>query len=626
VARIKSDYRETISELLNNFTTQFNDWSHSRKTLSLNQAHGSPSNLLDLYAAVDIPECETFGSPYFPIPGLRHDSISANSVPPDLNMLKFASSAAHVSGKKLVSCETFTWLGEHFKTSWAQCKPAIEQAFLAGVNHMFYHGTTYSPKEAGWPGWLFYASLNVVPDNSLWPHINALNTYIARCQSVLQSGKPDNDIAVYWPVYDLWDNAKGRDMPFAVHNINEWLQATSFYAAVQQLQQDGFGVDYFSDNMLTASSVENNGLISAGKIAYKVLVIPKTKFLPYNTWQKILSLVTDGLTVVTSNIQFMQPGLQGSGNNQYSNIKLIPFTPSGNIQKAVIGKGQIILSNKIEEALQYVKIEGETLPASGLKFIRRKIPGGKYYYIVNHTATNIDTFITLQYKAAGIVLLDPQTGKTGVVSFKSINNSTQFYLSLQPGEAVIVQLSDTPIKGASWHYHSELSQKIRFQNSWQLRFKEGGPELPRDTVLSYPVDWTTFSDTTYQNFSGTGVYSTSFSINKDDKTVYELHIDSLYESAKIIMNGKDGGYIWSIPNKLDITNQLHSGNNTISIEAANLMANRIRYMDRNNISWKNYQEINFVNIHYKPFDASGWQVMPSGIAGEIYIKAIKIKD
>lgn len=627
VARIKSDYRQTISDLLlTNFTKQFTEWSHSKKALSLNQAHGSPGNLLDLYTAVDIPECETFGSTYFPIPGLRHDSIPANSDPPDLNMLKFASSAAHVSGKKLVSCETFTWLGEHFKTSWAQCKPEVEQAFLAGVNHMFYHGTTYSPKEAGWPGWLFYASLNAVPNNSLWPHINALNTYIARCQSVLQSGDPDNEIAVYWPVYDVWHNAKGRDMPFGVHNINEWLQPTSFYTTVQQLQQDGFGVDYFSDKMIADASVKNNAIISSGKTAYKVLVMPGTKFLPNAAWEKILSLVKDGLTVITSNIQFKQPSLPGLRNDEYSNLKNIEFTASGNIQKTVIGKGQIILSNRIEDALQYLKIEGETLPKQGLKFIRRKIADGKYYYIVNHTATSIDTFVTLQYKAAGAMLLDPQTGKTGVVPVKIIDNSTQLYLSLQPGEAIIVQLSDTPVKGASWHYHSKTSEKINFENSWKLHFKEGGPELPRDTVLSYPVAWTTFSDTVYQNFSGAGVYSTTFNINKEGKKVYELHIESLYESAKITVNGKDAGYIWSIPYKLDITPFLQDGNNAISIEVANLMTNRIRFMDRNQISWRNYHEINFVNIQYKPFDASAWQVMLSGIAGQVYIKAINIKD
>src|SRR5690606_10175561 len=117
-------------------------WAHHRDAITKNQAHGSPGNLIDLYATVDIPEVETFGSSFFPIPGLRRDSADIRNVDPDPIMLKFASSAAAITGKPLVSSETFTWLTEHFKTALSQCKPEVEQAFLAGVNHVFYHGIT----------------------------------------------------------------------------------------------------------------------------------------------------------------------------------------------------------------------------------------------------------------------------------------------------------------------------------------------------------------------------------------------------------------------------------------------------------------------------------------------------
>jgi len=51
----------TMSDLmLENFTQHFTEWAHSKKAINTNQAHGSPGNLLDLYAAVDQPECETF--------------------------------------------------------------------------------------------------------------------------------------------------------------------------------------------------------------------------------------------------------------------------------------------------------------------------------------------------------------------------------------------------------------------------------------------------------------------------------------------------------------------------------------------------------------------------------------
>jgi hypothetical protein len=52
------------------------------------------------------------------------------------------------------------------------------------------------------------------------------------------------------------------------------------------------------------------------------------------------------------------------------------------------------------------------------------------------------------------------------------------------------------------------------------------------------------------------------------------------------------------------------------------MANRIAYMDRNNMEWRKYHEINFVNINYKGFDASKWLIQPSGLDGNIVIKPV----
>ncbi|UZJ66002.1 hypothetical protein OKW96_07800 [Sphingobacterium sp. KU25419] len=128
-----------------------------------------------------------------------------------------------------------------FKTSLSQTKPEVEQLFLAGVNHIFYHGTTYSPQEVPYPGWLFYASVNFVPHNSFWDHLSSLNQYITRVQSVLQSTKANHELLVYWPVYDLWNNAEelhashsddGKevwDKALKVHDVDDWLHPTAFY-------------------------------------------------------------------------------------------------------------------------------------------------------------------------------------------------------------------------------------------------------------------------------------------------------------------------------------------------------------------------------------------------------------
>ena len=234
-ARVKSDYRETIADMmLENVFPQWVEWCRARGIRTRNQAHGSPGNLLDLYALAGIPETEMF-----------HQDRSTL-------VARMASSAAHVTGRGLVAAETGTWLKEHFTETLADIKALADQLFLSGVNHVVYHGTAYSPDDAPWPGWLFYASTEMNPRNSIWRDVPALNAYITRAQSILQSGTPDNDVLLYWPIYDLWHDAAGTPVRLTVHG-REWLEGQPLGHLAQRLADRGFSYDYVSDRQLAGA-------------------------------------------------------------------------------------------------------------------------------------------------------------------------------------------------------------------------------------------------------------------------------------------------------------------------------------------------------------------------------------
>ncbi|MCD9855362.1 glycoside hydrolase [Epilithonimonas sp. JDS] len=622
--RVKSDYRETLNELiLNNFTKDFTNWAHSKNSKNTNQAHGSPGNLLDLYAAVDIPESETFGSSIFEIPGLKRDTADIQkSDMPDFNMLKFASSAANVTGKKLTSNETFTWLTEHFKTSWSQAKPEVEQVFLSGINHVFYHGTTYTPADVKFPGWLFYASVNFIPENSLWPHLKGLNSYIERTQSVLQNGKSDNELLIYWPVYDQWASPKGKDVTFKVHNIEKWLVPTPMYENMNKLSKMGYSLDMISDKMIGESKSENQKIqVSKEGSAYQVLIIPELTYLPESTLKNIIDLAQNGASIIFQNEPKDIPGnfeVEKRRTQLKSLWNQIPFqNQTGNVKFANVGKGKIVLSSDVAKALEYLKIEREKLTDTGLKFVRRQFDGGKYYYIVNHTSKEINQNIPLNFVGKQVTLMNPENGDYGLA--KTQNNSVK--VQLKSGESLIIKnTEDIYTSIPNWYYAEKTEAPILLNQPWQLTFKEGGPELPKTKTLDKLQPWTYFTeDASTQSFSGTGVYTTTLKLKKKNGDDYLLKFDKLYESAKVIVNGQDAGIVWSLPFEINIGKYLKKGKNTIQIEVCNLMANRIRDMDQKKIQWRNYHEINFVNINYKPFDASNWKVQPSGLDGEIQL-------
>lgn len=620
IARLKSDYRQTMDELLlENFTKNWTNWAHGLKSLTKNQSHGSPGNLLDLYGAVDIPETETFGSSLFDIPGIRRDPADVRNVDPDPMMSKFASSAAHTGGKTLVSSETFTWLTEHFKTSFSQCKPEAEQLFLSGVNHIFYHGTTNSPENVPWPGWLFYASVEMNPNNSLWPHAKGLNDYIARCQSILQTGKADNELLIYWPIYDVWNKAKGLDMSLSVHEIDKWLHPSAFYKLAVDLKKTGYSFDFASDRLLARTKAENGAILTAKNASpYKVLIVPSCNLMSHETLENIVQLANAGATVIFQALPKDVPGLEEleSRRAKFKNIlSSVIFSKAENgSMTCKIGKGKIILANEVEPALTQNAINGEALINSGLQFIRRKSGETTYYYLVNHTAKDVDTEIPLNINGR-TVILDPQNGRTGLASMAG----NKVRVQVKSGESLFLNVSKTPVQNFPWNYLNKKGNPFVLNNPWTLHFTDGGPELPADQKLEKLISWTKLSDPKLAAFSGTGIYESDFYLSAKTAREYVLSLHQVDESARVWINGQLVGILWSVPFEARIGKYLKPGNNTIKVEVVNLMANRIRDMDRKKIEWRKYHEINFVNINYKNFDASNWPLMSSGLIGPVSI-------
>ena len=282
--RAIADYRECLGTLLvENFIDPWIAWCHGHGSLVRNQSHGSPANLLDVYAAVDIPECETYGRSPFDIPGLRQDPIGRPN-DGDPAVLKLASSAAHVAGKKYTSSETLTWMTEHFRTSLSQCKPEIDQMFASGVNHVYFHGAPYSPKGAEFPGWLFYASINMSPTGSLWKDAPALFKYIERCQAFLTAGSPDSDFYLYFPVYDLWSSrTETAYMMFDIHSMGRTMPAVK--AAMNGIVAAGFDADYISDKQLLEHNID------------KPVIVPAVQLMPVETVRRLAELKKQGVPV-----------------------------------------------------------------------------------------------------------------------------------------------------------------------------------------------------------------------------------------------------------------------------------------------------------------------------------------
>ena len=567
-APILSDYRETLGDLLlENFTQQWTAWAHSHGAITRNQAHGSPANLIDCYAAVDIPEIEGFGLSEFGIQGLRQDPGKTRKNDSDFSMLKYAPSAAHICGKPYTSSETFTWLTEHFRTSLSQLKPDIDLMFCAGVNHMYFHGTCYSPKDDPWPGWKFYASIDMSPTNSIWRDAPYFMQYVERCQRFLQWGQPDNDFLVYLPVRDMWQKQPERLlMQFSIHQMGKL--APEFIQSILDIDRSGFDCDYISERYILTTSFVNGMLQTAAGTRYKALVIPGSGKMPEKVKQHIETLQSQGATIIY--------GTQAAD----------------------------LMAAAKPEALKR---------ECGLKAIRRHNPTGYHYFIANLSPRDIQDRLPLAVSFKDAVWFNPLNGDITAATF----SGDSIDISLHSGESMILQVYDKPLaeRPAMQASSQDHCKDIILQGPWTLTFVEEAPKVANTFQLDRLQTWETLPDDSARVTMGTGVYTTRFKLSKreDPKGPWMIDLGDVRESARVYINGQFIGCAWSVPFILSCRNALKVGDNELRIEVTNLPANRIADLDRRGVKWRKMEEINVVDINYQRTTYDTWDPVPSGL-------------
>ena len=657
--RIIADYRQTFAELLyEKFLATWTGHSHGLGLKTREQAHGAPANILDLYAEADIPETESFGSSAFKIPGVITD--------PDFNpttfgrpnplILKFASSAANLSGKKLVSAETTTWLANHFKVSLSQIKPQLDELFTSGINHVMLASSASSPADVPWPGWIFYASTDFGHNTSFYEFLPAFSDYIKTCQEILQDASADNDLMLYFPFSEVISTV-GKDMgnlvTLDVHHPEKWLYPSDFGKLARELLDRGISFDFISDNQLRALPVQSK----------KTILIPDCRIIPVETAAALEKLVSGSSTVLFHN---RQPD-DVPGFYQVTERRKMLAEINGKMLQEKDSKkpqNQISVGADIYAALADAGINGEPFGREGLRYIR-KVKGDETIYFVTNLAGDFhEGWIKPGTPGRNVMRFDPLTHKSHLLERDS---DGRIFLQLDPGESCFIRINDfiknqaSPDSGVA-NYSNHPANKPRaianqdylissasasssafatsaFATSafalpgpWKITFSGGGPVVPQPAKGINLGSWTTLADTLCQWYSGVGIYETDFTLPKEFRQPkgkgkgterpgqegYRLNLGDVREAAEVWINGHYLGRAWSVPFRLDIAPEfLKSGNNHLKVAVTNHAVNRVIWQDRNKVPWKNYF---FVDITYNDFSAKLWSPVASGLLGPVTLE------
>lgn len=587
VGRLRADYRRTVSQLMVDETFPiWAEWCRSRGIRTRNQAHGSVADNFDFYTVADIPECEIF----LPDPGTYETP-------------KLASSAAQVMGGNLVSAETGTWLDEHFNETFEQMKRLVDELFVRGVNHIFYHGTVYSPDDAPWPGWLFYASTQMNPRNPLWREAAAFNTYVARVQSVLQAGRASNDVLLYNAMEDSWH---------APRMFAAWRSSGSGHARKlgEEFWKRGVQFNWITDRWIARCSVKNGKIQTPGG-SYAALVLPQTTFLPLETARHLERLVKEGGTIIFADkLPSDVPGYHR-------------FEERRGELAEIMGRLSSAPGVKVGAPLALIEKAGivrESVSDLGVELVRREDATGAWYFLFNPSAEKtVDAEVKLALPAAAMVARDPISGREGRVALKGDGT---FPLRLEPRASVLLRSfrasKDAPTGFAEWRWTRSGPELASFQDGWRVEFVSGGPSLPAAWAPEVLADWTKQPDQAATAFSGTAVYRRSIRLPAAPRGPVLLDLGKVHDVARVRLDGRDLGVRFGTPYRWEIPPGVFGvGEHALEVEVTNVAANRIRDLDVRKVSWKYFRDANVLSSKYGPLKADEWPVRPAGLLGPV---------
>jgi hypothetical protein len=619
---VRYDFHLTLSDLIiDNFFAPLVAWSEKRGVQARIQAHGAMGDVLRGYGIAHIPEGENI---------FLGDRYQVN-----LKHRRLASSAAHLYGKSLVSAETYTWLRTPlYTTTLEMMKAATDACLLDGINHIVNHGYSYSPPEAGEPGWAFYASTEVNHTQTWWRHYPQLTRYVQRTCAVLREGVSVNPVLVYLPMADVYAEYGAGSLHLDVE-----IAARFEPALFDALRQRGYDFDVVNDHALaergddtttgsTGLRVEG-GLLHGGTGAWRVMIVSNTEFMPAASAEKIAAFVKGGgHLIVIGAVPVEAPGLRtrepGAPRTRQAFASLwndaLPTNPtlSPTHSAALVADLPAALA-RLEAVLapdcRIVRAgdgnEAELRDArEHVGFTHRRVNDSDLYFVANVSERRRDLRVQFAVGHRAAQRWDTegegvQTELAGEHAFEERGRRvTEVELRLSPFESCFVvfgQGSTPPVVRATdargqWTLSRDggrVSVEGLAPVAGAYRFgMDAGParsiqvgSIPPSIALDGP--WTltlgarspirierlqSWSDVPEgADFCGWGVYEIDVAAPRADRDVeWFIDLGVVHETAAVTLNGRALGVAWKGERRLACGDALVAGRNQLRVEVANL--------------------------------------------------------
>lgn len=205
------------------------------------------------------------------IPGVDRLTVNVEELASSCSFVveKLASSAGHHIGAEKIMSQTSDYIERQRGTHTSE----VDIRAIAGFQ--------------------FSLGINAVASYFDWrsggEELRQFNEYCARLAVALRGGTHRADVAVYYPVEQVWSRHRSSGGP---HPSVEKLQA-SFFEVSKWLLQNQIDFDYIDSEALDGADI-SPGRICLGGETYRVVVVPRTELLSSESAERLWYFGQDG--------------------------------------------------------------------------------------------------------------------------------------------------------------------------------------------------------------------------------------------------------------------------------------------------------------------------------------------
>lgn len=507
--------------------------------------------------------------------------------------IREAASVANIYGQNIVAAESMTSIQNAFSWTPEKLKRTADLEFASGLNRFVIHTSVHQPLDDKKPGFSLGPFGQYFTRQETWAEAGgkAWMSYLGRSSYLLQQGRNVADVLYY----------------YGENNNITWICREKLPAV-----PSGYEFDFVNSSaLINAIQVKNGQLVAQSGNTYQLLVLDETaKNMTFPVLKKLRDLVKAGAKVA------------GTKPEQSPSLADNPAEFQTIVNE--IWSNANVLKGSISDALKALKVNEDVIvknASNKILYRHRQTADQDIYWLDNRSdaATNAE----ISFRVSGKVpeLWNPVTGKTEKVSYQIKDGRTIVPLNFESWDAFFIVFSRGVAGNVSANKYTKPAKKetvlTQISTPWKVSFND------KKVVFDKLTSWTENADANVKYFSGTATYENTIKINSPigrsadaGREAVILDLGQVKNIAEVMINGKNIGTVWKKPFKLDITDAVKAGDNTIQIKVTNLWPNRLIGDAQPDVK----QKTTFTTM---PFYRADSPLLPSGLLGEVKINLLK---